>query len=113
MQRYFSHIGDGTDVQADWRISFIYGRAHNAIDISQGSLMCPSYTDTGQPFLYGDYDTSPHLVPFYGTLGIQRTYSRLKPPGVLTGERKIYTAYEIRNTCRPENNDIGYETSLS
>ena len=33
MQRYFSHICDGTDVQADWR-SCTYGRAPNAIDIS-------------------------------------------------------------------------------
>ena len=37
MQRYFSHICDGTDVQADWRRSCTYGRAPNAIDISQGS----------------------------------------------------------------------------
>ena len=40
MQRYFSHICDGTDVQADWRRNCIYGRAPNAI--SQGSLTCPS-----------------------------------------------------------------------
>ena len=39
MQRYFSHIlvCDGTDLQADWRRSSTYGRAPNAIDISQGS----------------------------------------------------------------------------
>ena len=30
------------DVQADWRRSMTYGRAPNAIDISQGSLTCPS-----------------------------------------------------------------------
>ena len=30
------------DVQADWRRSWTYGRAPNAIDISQGSLTCPS-----------------------------------------------------------------------
>ena len=59
MQQYFSHICDGTDVQADWRRSCTYGRAPNAIDISQGSLKCPSYTDTGPPFLYGDSDTPP------------------------------------------------------
>ena len=35
MQRYFSHIWDGTYVQADWRKSCTYGRAPNAIDISQ------------------------------------------------------------------------------
>ena len=87
MQRHFSHkiICDGTDVQADWRRSCTYGRAPNAIDISQGSLTCPSYNDTGPPFLYGDSDTPPHLVAFYDTLGIRRTYSRLTP-GVLTGE---------------------------
>ena len=72
MQRYFSHIYDGTDVQADWRRSFTYGRAPNAIDISQGSLTCPSYTDTGPPFLYGDSDTPPHLVAFNNTLGIRK-----------------------------------------
>ena len=68
MQRYFSHICKGTDVQADWRRSCTYDRAPNAIDISQGSLMCPSYTDTGPPFIYGDSDTPPHLVAFYDTI---------------------------------------------
>ena len=42
MQRYFSHICDGTDVQADRRIDCTFGRAPNAIDISQGSLTCLS-----------------------------------------------------------------------
>ena len=51
MQRYFSNICDGTDVQADWRRSCTYGRAPNAIDIPQGSLTCPSYTDMGPHFL--------------------------------------------------------------
>ena len=41
MQRYFSYICDGTDVQADWS-RWTYGRAPNAIDISYGSLTCPS-----------------------------------------------------------------------
>ena len=59
MQRYFSHICDGTDVQTDWRRSCTNSRAPNAIDISQGSLTCPSYTDTGPTFLYGDSDTPP------------------------------------------------------
>ena len=80
MQRYFSHICDGTDVQADWRRSCTYGWAPNAIDISQGSLTCPSYTDMGPTFLYGDSDTPLQLVAFYDTLGIRRTYSRLKLP---------------------------------
>ena len=34
MQRCFSHICDGTDVQADWKRIWTYGRAPNAIDIS-------------------------------------------------------------------------------
>ena len=56
MQRYFSRIRNGI-----------------------GSLTCPSYTDTGPPFLYGDSDAPPHLNAFYDTLGIRRTYSRLIP----------------------------------
>ena len=52
------NICDGTDVQADWR-GCTYSRAPNAIEISQGSLTCPSYTDTGPTFLYGDSDTPP------------------------------------------------------
>ena len=74
-----------TGVHADWRRSCTYGRASNAIDISHGSLTCPSYTDKRPPFLYGDSDTPPHLVAFYDTLGIRRTYYRLKPPAVLGG----------------------------
>ena len=62
MQRYFSHICDGTDVQADWRRSCTYCRAPNAINISQGSLTCPSYTDTGPPFFTAIL--RPHTAPF-------------------------------------------------
>ena len=50
---------DGTDVQEALRRSCTYGRAPNAIDISQGSLTCPSYTDTGPTFLYYVSDTPP------------------------------------------------------
>ena len=53
LQRYFSHICDGTVVQADPRT---HGRAPNTIDSSQGFLTCPSYTDTGPPFLYGVFN---------------------------------------------------------
>ena len=59
MQRYFIHIYDSTDVQADWRRSCTYGLAPNAIDTSHASLTCPSCTDTGPPILYGDSDTAP------------------------------------------------------
>ena len=106
-----------------WR-SLTYGRAPNAIDISQGSLTYPSYTDTGPPFLYGGSDTPPHLVVFYDTLGIRRTYSRLNtpPPGVLTGEKcmnfiSCYTFYTIRDLIFPILNVCfliqQYEVSLS
>ena len=54
-------------------------------DILQGSLTCPSYTDTGLPFLYGDSDTTPLLVAFHDTLGIRRMFSRLQPPASSRG----------------------------
>ena len=63
MQRYFSHICDCTDVQADWR-SCTYGRAPNAIDNLQGYLTYPSYTDKGPPFLYGEPTHRPISSPF-------------------------------------------------
>ena len=59
MERYFSYVCDSTVVQADLKRSCTYGRAPNAIDISQGSLTCPSYTDTGRTYLNGDSDTPP------------------------------------------------------
>ena len=37
-----SYMWRHIDVQADWRRSWTYGRARNAIDISKGSLTCPS-----------------------------------------------------------------------
>ena len=37
-----SYMWRHIDVQADWRRSWTYGRAPNAIDISQGSLTCRS-----------------------------------------------------------------------
>ena len=52
---------DGTDVQADWRRSCTYGRAPNAIDIPQGSLTSPSYTDTGLHFFIRWFR---HTAPF-------------------------------------------------
>ena len=45
----------------------------------------PTTRDTGPPFLYCDSDPPPHLVAFYDTLGIRRTYSRLKPPASSRG----------------------------
>ena len=75
MQRYFSHICDSTDVPTVG--------PHNAIDISQGSLTCPSCTDTGPTFLYGDSDTPPHLIAFYEHTGDTED---VKPPAPFMGE---------------------------
>ena len=60
-QQYFSYICDGTDVQADWRRSCTYTQAPNAIDISQGSLTCPSKHQHG-PTLFIRWFR--HTAPF-------------------------------------------------
>ena len=79
MQRYFSPIY--VTAQMCRRIEEVVPTVGLPTpDISQGSLTCPSYTDTGLRFLYGDPVTSPHLVAFNDTRGIRRTYSRLKTP---------------------------------
>ena len=85
MQRYLNFQSYMWRHRCAGGLKKFYGRAPNAIDISQGSLTCLFYTDTGPPFLYGDSDTPPHFVAFYDTLEIRRTYSRFKPPGVLKG----------------------------
>ena len=67
-------------------------------DISQGSLTCPSYTDTEPSFLYGDSDTPPHSVAFYDTMGIRRTYSRLKSPASSRGSDILSRAFQNTNS---------------
>ena len=42
----------------------------------------------GPPFLYRDSDIPSHFVAFYDTLGIHRTFSRLKPPVSSRGLRE-------------------------
>ena len=79
MQRYFSHICDGTDVQADWRRRCTYGRAPNAIDISQGSLTCPAYTDTGPPFYTVIPTHRPIKSPFAARWGYEGRILDLNP----------------------------------
>ena len=101
------------DVQADWRRSCTYGRAPNAIDISQGSLTCPSYTDTGPPFLYGDSDTPPHLVAFYDTLGIRRTYSRLKPRRPQGGKSALTALTEMEKKITKTTLESGWKIGRS
>ena len=56
----------------------IFGNCSSLKCISS-ALTCPSYTDTGPTFSYGNCDTPPHLVAFCDTLGMRRTYSRLEP----------------------------------
>ena len=99
-------ICDGTSVKADWS-SCTYGRTPNAIDISQGSLTCPSYTDTGPPFLNGASDTPPHLVAFYDTQGIRRTYSRLKPQAFSRGWKPIKKCRSTQKLWSAKGKDCG------
>ena len=70
------------DVQAGW--SWTYGRAPNAIDISKGSLTCLFKHWHGATLFIRLFRETAHLVAFYDTLRIRRTYSRLNPR-VLTG----------------------------
>ena len=91
MQRYFSHMCECTNVQADWR-SCTYGRAPNAIDIWQGSLTCPLYIDTGPPFLYGDSDTA-ELSPFTKSWGYG---GRIFDPPPASSRGIIRTALKIK-----------------
>ena len=44
--------------------SCTFGRAPNAIDISYGSLTCPSKHRHGPPFVYSYSEKPPHLVAF-------------------------------------------------
>ena len=75
------------DVQADWRSCWTYGRVPNAIDISSGSLTCPSKHRHGTTLFIRWYR---HTAPFsrlLRALGIRRTHSWLKrpPPRALKG----------------------------
>ena len=65
MQRYFSHICDGTD----WKRS-----CRHFVVLFDVPVQAPT-------LLYGYSEKPPHLVSFYDTLGLRRTYSHLKPPG--------------------------------
>ena len=61
MRRYFSHICDGTVVQADWRRSCTYGLAPNAIDISPGFFNVPVLHRHGTTLFIG---WIRHTTPF-------------------------------------------------
>ena len=45
-------------------------------------------------FLHGYSEKTPHLVSFYDTLGIRRTYSHLKPPGFPRGGKRTKKKYD-------------------
>ena len=57
------------DVQADWRRSWTYGRSPNAIDISQGSLTCPSEQRQGTNLSTVISRNRPISVAFYDAHG--------------------------------------------
>ena len=54
------------DVQADWRRSWTYGRAPNAIDISHMPVKAPT---RDQPFCTAIPTYRPQLVAFYDHAG--------------------------------------------
>ena len=70
----------------------------------------------GITFLYGDCDTPPHLVAFYDTHGIRRTYSRLKPPASSRGggERSFLDNPLLQITISSDRKDsVTYEMHSS
>ena len=68
------------DVQADWRRSWTYGQASNAIGISQGSLTCPSKHRHGANLFNTVIPRNcPIYSPFKTRLRYGRTHSRLNP----------------------------------
>ena len=99
MQQYFSHIWNGTDVQADWRSCCTYGRAPNAIDILQDCLTCPSYTDTGPTFLYGDSDTPSLKSPSTTCWGYGGRILDLNPRRPHGGSKSEDARYRQKNGC--------------
>ena len=69
------NIAQGADTALNTNLTYT-----NAIEISQGSLTCPSIYQHIPPF-YCYSQKPPFLVAFYDMLGIRRTYSHLKPLG--------------------------------
>ena len=91
MQRYFSHICDGTDVQADWRMYLRSGsQRHRHF---AGFFNVPVLHRHGTTLFIRWFRHTAHLVAFNDTLGLRKTYSRLKPPGVLTPEHLCAVTY--------------------
>ena len=84
-----SYMWRHIDVQADWRRSWTYGRAPNAIDISQGSLTCPSKHRHGTNLFYTVIPTHrPNKSPFTTRWGYGGHILDLTPRA-LTGVRHI------------------------
>ena len=79
-------------VQADWRRSWTYGRAPNAIDISQGSLTCPSKLRHGTNLFIRWFRHTAPISRLLRHAKIRRTHSRLNSPGphgVTLGEKIV------------------------
>ena len=90
MNQYFSLIYDGTDVKADWRRSCCtYVWAPNAIYIFAGFFNVPVLHRHWTNLFKRWFRHTAHLVAFYDTLGIRRTYSRLKPRGLALGDALV------------------------
>ena len=77
------------DVQADWRRSWTYGRA-NAIDISQGSLTCPSKHRHGTTlFIRWFRHTAPISRLLRSRWGYGGHILNLNPPGPHGGKNHL------------------------
>ena len=83
----FNYICDGTDVQADWR-SCTYDRAPNAIDISFGSLTCPSKHWLRDNPIYGYSEKPTNLVAFT-TQTISAVFCYVTMPSIYTYRSRI------------------------
>ena len=119
MQRYFSYIRDSTDVQADWRRSWTYGRTSNAIDISKGSLTCPSKHRHGVTLFIllkilkkfkkkkkaiSYCEKSPHFVVFYDIPGL-KVITNTNLAQFIGGSNDLIT-FDTDSQIRICNNDV-------
>ena len=75
-----------------------------------GFVNVPVIAPTRPPFLYGYSEKPPHLVTFYDTLVIRRTFSRLNPSGPHGGVTKQMQFQ--RNMSYPLNQYVNSNPSI-
>ena len=97
MQRYFSYIRYGTDVQGGLKKQYLRSGSQRHRHFV-GFFNVPVQAPTRGQHLYGYSKKPPHLVAFYDTLGIRRTYYRLKPWGPHRDCIDVTTTVDVRTT---------------